>query len=187
MPQPMKKPATYEDLFDIPDHTTGEIIAGEMVVTPRPSRRHAQVESALCAELKAPFDFGRGGPGGWVILVEPEIQLGEHTLVPDLAGWRRERFPVSEDHNWISATPDWICEILSPNTVRLDRITKMAIYRDHAVPHVWLLDPVAKTLEAFGLGQSGTWLTLGLYADDQTIRAAPFHEVAIDLANLWME
>lgn len=187
MPQPLKKPATYEDLFAVPENATGEIVAGELIVTPRPSRRHSQVESALCAELKAPFDFGRGGPGGWVILIEPEIQLGEHTLVPDLAGWREERFPVSEDHNWISATPDWLCEILSPNTVRLDRITKMSIYRDHAVPHVWLVDPVAKTLEVFGIGPSRTWLTLGLYAEDPTIRAEPFQEVAIELRHLWME
>lgn len=187
MPQPMKKPATYDDLFVIPEHATGQIIAGELIVTPRPSREHARVESALCAELTMPFDFGRGGPGGWLILVEPEIRLGDDFLVPDLAGWHKERFPVAEEHNWISATPDWICEILSPRSVRLDRITKMSLYRDHAVPHVWLIDPAAKTLEIFGLGPARAWVTLGLYAGEQAVRAEPFQDVEIGLGHLWLE
>lgn len=187
MPRPVRKPARYEDLFTIPANTTGQIVAGELIVTPRPSRQHVKAATALGSELTFPFDFGRGGPGGWVILVEPEIQLGGHILVPDLAGWRKERFPVAEDHNWISAIPDWICEIISPNTVRLDRITKMSIYGDHGVPHVWLVDPVAKTLEVFGLEPSKGWLTLGLYAENQAIRAEPFQDAEIALEHLWME
>ena len=106
--------------------------------------------------------------------------------MPDLAGWRKERFPVSEEHNWISAVPDWVCEILSPNTVRLDRITKMSIYREFSVPYVWLVDPIAKTLEVFGL-QAGAWVTLGLYAENQAVRAEPFQEVEIGLGNLWLD
>ncbi len=187
MSEAAKKPAAYEDLFTIPDHTTGQIIGGELIVTPRPSRRHAKAASALSGELTPPFDFGRGGPGGWIILIEPEIQLGENIIVPDLAGWRKERFPTSEDHNWISAVPDWICEIISPNTTRMDRITKMSIYRDCGVPHVWLVDPIHKTLEVFGLQQSGAWVTLGLHAETEAVRAEPFREIEMALGNLWMD
>ncbi|MBI5017169.1 MAG: Uma2 family endonuclease [Deltaproteobacteria bacterium] len=187
MSEPAKNPATYQDLFTIPDHTTGEILAGELVVTPRPSRRHVFTSSVLGSEVLQRFHFGRGGPGGWIILLEPEIQLGQHTLVPDVAGWRKERFPTSEDDSWISVVPDWICEILSPNTIRMDRITKMSIYRDQAVPYVWLVDPLNKTLEVFGLQSSGAWLTLGLYAENQTVRAEPFQDVEITLGSFWMD
>jgi len=89
-----KKKATYEDLYTIPDNMTGEIINGELIVTPRPSRRHVSAASSLGYKIGPSYQFGEGGgPGGWIILIEPEIGLGEQTVVPDLAGWKRERFP----------------------------------------------------------------------------------------------
>ncbi|MEW6487927.1 MAG: Uma2 family endonuclease [Thermodesulfobacteriota bacterium] len=186
MPQPVAKKATYEDLLALPDHVIGEILGGELIVTPRPSRKHAKAAFALSGELAPPYDFGRGGPGGWILLVEPEVRIGEHTVVPDLAGWRKERFPSEEDHNWISAVPDWVCEILSPHTIRTDRVRKMGIYREHAVPHAWLLDPGNKTLEVFAL-RDGAWVVLGFYAEDDRVRAEPFPEVEIDMGNFWLE
>lgn len=186
MPEPVKKKATYEDLLSLPDNVTGEIIDGELVVTPRPSRKHAKAAFALSGELAPPYDFGRGGPGGWVLLIEPEVRLGEHTVVPDLAGWKKETFPVTEDSNWISVAPDWVCEILSPRTLRTDRVGKMGIYREHSVRHVWLLDPSNKTLEVFGL-QSGAWMVLGFYVEDDKVRAEPFSEIEIAMENFWLE
>ena len=118
MSEPAKKKATYDDLYSVPDNMIGEIINGELIVTPRPSRKHTYATSALGSVIIHSYQFGRGGgPGGWVIIIEPEIKLGEHTMVPDLAGWREERFPDEEPHNWISVPPDWICEMLSPNTL----------------------------------------------------------------------
>lgn len=132
MSDPAKNKATYEDLFSIPENMTGEIINGQLIATPRPSRHHTLVASRLGSKLISFYDFGRGGsPDGWIIIVEPEIQLGEHTLVPDLAGWKVERFPVKEDQNWISVSPDWICEILSPRTASLDKAEKMPIYAQY--------------------------------------------------------
>src|SRR5690242_150820 len=102
MAEPAKKMATYEDLHGLPENVTGEIVAGELIATPRPSRNHGYAAYSLGGRLP-PYHFGGGeGPGGWVILAGPEIKLGEDILVPDIAGWRRERFPVSEPHNWIS-------------------------------------------------------------------------------------
>ncbi|MEW6218682.1 MAG: Uma2 family endonuclease [Thermodesulfobacteriota bacterium] len=177
--------ATYHDLQALPDHVTGEILAGELVATPRPSRRHSFAASHLGGGLVPPYGLGRGGPGGWVILVEPELGLGEDILVPDLAGWKRERFPREEADNWISVAPDWVCEILSPSTFRKDRITKMAIYARHGVPYAWYLDPGNRTLECFQLG-GGVWALMGTWIDDDRVRAAPFQEVAIDLGTLWL-
>jgi Uma2 family endonuclease len=182
-----KQRATYEDLFHIPENMTGEIIDGELIVTPRPSRKHVYTASALGSEVGPPYQFGRGGgPGGWIILDEPEIRLGENILVPDLAGWRRERFPLSEETNWISVTPDWVCEVLSPSTLRVDKIRKMPVYAQSGVLHFWLIDPLARTFDVFRL-ESGQWVVAGLYAEDDKVRAEPFQDIVIELVNLWLE
>jgi len=186
MSEPAKKKATYEDLYSIPGNMTGEIIDGELIVTPRPSRKHAFAASVLGSEIIPPYCLGRGGgPGGWVFIIEPEIGLGEQILVPDLAGWKREKFPVEEDHNWISVVPDWICEILSPGTLRNDKIKKMPIYAHHGVSHLWLIDPVATTMDVFRL-ESGRWSLLGSYAENDKVAAEPFLEIEINLEDLWV-
>lgn len=187
MEQTDGKKAAYEDLQDISDSFVGEIVNGEVTLTPRPSRKHCFSASALGGELIPAYQFGRGGgPGGWIILAEPEIKFGEDYLVPDMAGWRRERFPVAEETNWVSVRPDWICEILSPATVRLDRIKKMAVYARHKVPYLWLLDPQARTLEVFLLDKE-VWILKAVYGDRDRVRAEPFDEIEIDLAGLWLE
>jgi Uma2 family endonuclease len=186
MAEPAEKSATYDDLSTLPENMTGEIINGELVVAPRPARDHAYAASALGNEVGPAYQFGRGGgPGGWIILHEPEISLGENILVPDLAGWKRERFPTAEAHNWISAPPDWVCEVLSPSTVRRDKIKKMPTYGRHNVPYLWLVDPAARTLDVFRL-ESGKWVVAGCFADDDKVRVEPFQEVEIDLASLWL-
>jgi Uma2 family endonuclease len=187
MAEPAKKRVVYEDLFDIPDNMTGEIISGELIVTPRPSRKHTITTSRLGGEIVPAYDFGRGnGPGGWIIIVEPEIAFGENILVPDLAGWKKERFPMEEPHNWISVAPDWVCEVLSPGTAQADRAGKMPIYAQHQVSNAWLIDPILKTLEVFRF-ELGRWVVLGVYARSAKLRAEPFAEIEIDLGLLWLE
>jgi Uma2 family endonuclease len=187
MAETAKREATYEDLYGIPEGVVGEIINGELIVTPRPSRIHGFSAYALGGELLPPYQFGRGGgPGGWVIIGEPEIKFGENYLVPDIAGWRRERFPQSEETNWISVSPDWITEILSPSTVRVDRIKKMAIYAEHGVSYLWLIDPIAKTLEVFRL-EAGGWLLRSVFGESDRVRVEPFVDIEIDLKNFWIE
>jgi Uma2 family endonuclease len=186
MVEALKKRAVYEDLYTIPEHMTGEIIGGELVLTPRPSRFHAYSAASLGGRLITPYQFGEGsGPGGWVILIEPEIGLGEDILVPDLAGWKRERFPVRESHNWISIPPDWLCEVLSPGTAGKDKIKKMPIYAQSRIPYVWMVDPLEKTLEIFRL-ESGRWVVAGLYGESDRVRGEPFLELEIDLGSLWL-
>jgi Uma2 family endonuclease len=134
----------------------------------------------------ASYHLGRGGPGGWIILYETEVMFGAHLLVPDLAGWRRERFPGVPKDNWISVSPDWVSEILSPSTARLDKVRKMPIYAQYGVPYLWLVDPAAKTLDVFAL-TTGKWVLLAAFAEDDKVRAEPFAEIEIELKNLWLE
>ncbi len=180
-----ERQATYEDLLQVPDHLVGEILNGSLVAHPRPAPKHALAYSAIGGELINPFQFGRsGGPGGWWILDEPELHLGADVLVPDLAGWLRERMPQLPETAWFELAPDWVCEILSPSTAREDRVVKMPIYAREGVSHLWLVDPELKTLETYSL-EDGRWLLLGSYKEDDKVSAPPFDAIALDLSLLW--
>jgi Uma2 family endonuclease len=179
-----KRRATYEELLAVPEHLVGEIIDGTLVTSPRPASRHARAASSLGGELYGPFDRGKGGPGGWIILDEPELHLHGDVLVPDLAGWRRERMPELPDASAFELAPDWTCEVLSPSTAATDRAEKMPIYAREHVGHMWLVDPIARTLEACQL-ENGRWVLLGTWRDDARVRAAPFEAYELELAGLW--
>jgi len=178
------KQATYQDIIDLPEHIVGEIINGRLETQPRPAPKHALASSSLGAELVSPFQKGRGGPGGWWILDKPECHLGPHVLVPDLAGWRKQRMPVLPETAWFEVVPDWICEILSPSTARLDRSVKMPVYAQLGVAHLWLIDPLPQTLEAYQLHDSH-WLLIETFAGDQPVSIAPFSEHTFLLSDLW--
>ncbi len=186
MASPAKQPATYEDLMRVPPHQVAEIVNGDLHVSPRPASRHALASSRLGSELGPPFDRGRGGPGGWWILDEPELHLGDDVLVPDLAGWRRERMPKFLDTAAFTLAPDWVCEVVSPGTERLDRAKKMPVYARESVSHLWLVNPIARTLEVYRLAD-GRWLLLGTHEGAARVRAEPFDAVELDLAPLWGE
>ena len=184
MGEPAKRRATYADLEAVPPHLVAEIIDGELVTHPRPSPRHAATTSSLTDELSGPFQKGRGGPGGWVFFDEPELQLGPHIVVPDIAGWRRERLDTYPDTNYFERAPDWVCEVLSGSTEVRDRTGKSRIYAEAGIPHFWLIDPRQQLLEAFEL-REGRWLKIGAWSSDDEVRAAPFDAIAFSLADLW--
>jgi Uma2 family endonuclease len=182
----VKKAATYEDLLKVPEPLVAEILDGELYASPRPALPHALCASALGALLGGAFQFGRGGPGGWWILDEPELHLAANVLVPDLTGWRRERLPVVPDAAAMDLSPDWVCEILSPSTERMDRAKKLAIYAREAVGHAWLINPIARTLEDLKRHGDG-WLLLATHAADAVVRVEPFEAIELDLLLLWDE
>ncbi len=187
MAQPALKPrATYEDLCRVPGHLVAEILDGELFTTPRPAVPHAHAASVLGGEISGPFHRGRGGPGGWWILDEPELHLGADVLVPDLAGWRRSRLPLLPDAASISLAPDWVCEIVSPSTEAIDRVKKLTIYARESVSHAWLLNPLARTLEVMRL-ESGRWVLISIVGGHDVVRAAPFDAIELELEALWPE
>lgn len=181
------KPILYDQLLALPEHVTGEILAGELYSQPRPAGRHALVGRGLTGNLVNPFDFGRGGPGGWWIIIEPEVHFVRdvEVAVPDLAGWRRERMPLIPEGHRFEVVPDWVCEILSPATAKKDRVVKLPIYARYEVAHVWLVDPIAQTLEAFEL-REGRWLLIAVLKDDDPVAVPPFDAIEFSLADLWL-
>jgi Uma2 family endonuclease len=181
-----RKPATYSDLEALPGNLVGEIVGGVLYASPRPAGPHGFAAFQLGVELGGPFSRGRNGPGGWVLLGEPELHLGEDVLVPDLAGWRRERLPRPTTHVAYSIAPDWVCEVLSPSTKSLDRKEKLPVYAREGVRHVWLVDPMPRVLEVFRLEATG-YALLATYEDKGPVRAEPFEAHELDLAFLWDE
>lgn len=186
MAVPQYKLACYQDIIDLPENLVGEIIDGELYTQPRPAPRHARSSSSLGSELFGPYDRGKGGPGGWWILDEPEWHFGRQVLVPDLAGWRRERMPKLPDTAWFELAPDWLCEVLSPSTARKDRAKKMPIYAQEGVGHIWLIDPNARTLEVFA-NSDGRWVLLGVFSENDVVCAAPFEAITLELGGLWAD
>jgi Uma2 family endonuclease len=184
MPEPLHRPATYADIEALPPNLVGEILFGELVTHPRPVPRHAVASSSLAARLIEAFQHGRNGPGGWILMVEPELHLGPHVVVPDIAGWRRETLPYLPETAWIETPPDWVSETLSPSTENYDRGSKRQIYAAWGVQHLWLVDPRPKLLEAFALDY-GRWVLLATVRDDEEVRLPPFDEIAFSLGDLW--
>ena len=176
--------ATYRDVLDAPAHRVAEIVDGTLYTHPRPAAPHALASSSLGSGLSNPFHFGRGGPGGWWIIDEPELHLGEDVLVPDLAGWRRERMPDYPDTAYFTLAPDWVCEVISASTRRLDLHFKRPVYAREEVRHLWFVDPADRTLEAFEL-REGQWALIATAKDDDPVRIPPFDAVTFDLGDLW--
>lgn len=180
-----KKLATYQDVLNAPPHMVAEVFGGELHLHPRPAKPHAAAASALGEELGPPFKRGRGGPGGWILLDEPELHLNSDILVPDLAGWRTERMAeLVDDEPYFTLVPDWVCEVLSARTAKYDRTDKMNIYAREQVRWTWLVDPLLRTLEAYRLHE-GKWTLLGTWRDEVLVRAEPFDAIELDLAALW--
>ncbi len=181
--RPARK-ATYRDVLDAPAHKVAEIVRGALHMQPRPAFRHAIAGSSLGMEIGGPFQRGRGGPGGWWIVDEPELHFGEDILVPDLAGWRRERMPEPPDEAYLTLAPDWACEILSPSTRKFDLEGKRPIYAREGVGHLWFVDPAARTLEAFTL-DGGAWTPAGAAREAEPVCLPPFEAVTFPLDALW--
>lgn len=188
MAKPLRR-ATYDDLMQVPDHLVAELIAGELFTSPRPASPHARAASVISRDL-GPFD-GRpgspGAPGGWWILFEPELHLGADVLVPDLAAWRLERMPAVPDVPAFTLAPDWICEVVSPSTGRLDRTKKLAVYAREGVAHTWLVDPLQRTFEIYRL-EGGRWVVAATYGGTDVVATPePFAGRTLDLSRWWIE
>lgn len=190
----MEKPAQrdprqllYDEYCKLPEYQRGEIIDGTLYVMSRPAPPHANAATVLAADVNAAFQRGRGGPGGWWILFEPELQLVElEPMSPDIAGWRRERMPALPDAAYFTLAPDWVCEVLSKSTETTDRNRKLPLYARHGVRHVWLVDPIAKMLEVHTLDDDRRWRHVRVFEGDGRVRADPFTEIEIDLSELWL-
>lgn len=183
---PAKRLATFDDLLGLPEDARAEVIAGVVVTAPAPLPRHSRAQGALRRFVGGPFDDddGRGGPGGWWILLEVDVRLTPHDIVrPDLAGWRRDRLPQPWDVRPIDTRPDWVCEIVSPSNAALDRVTKRKLYAA-GIPHYWIVDPDARTLEAFRLSGE-RWLDAGSYDERATARIEPFDAVELEVGRLF--
>jgi Uma2 family endonuclease len=180
MNKPVKRPATYADLEKVPPHLVAEIIHGVLETHPRPVGRHGVAQSHLQGELYSPYGRGRGGPGGWIFIGEPELHLGPHVLVPDVAGWRKERLPDVPRTPGIAVAPDWVCEVLSPSTAKRDRGAKQSIYAEFGIQFFWVVDPSNQILDAYHL-LAGKWMLMGTVGGSDEVSLPPFEDARFPL------
>lgn len=185
--KPLKKNATYDDLREVPEHFVAEMLDGDLYAFPRPALPHTRAASVLGSALMAPFDQGHNGPGGWIILDEPELHFGRDVVVPDLAAWQRTRLPALPDAAYLTLAPDWVCEVLSPSTESIDRGEKLRVYAREGVPRVWLVDPSRQTLEVLTLDvRNRQWNATAAFDGSGGFRAEPFADVELELGALWI-
>ncbi len=186
--KPARRHATYDDVLSAPEPLVAELIDGDLYTSPRPAIPHARVSSALGQDLRS-FDQPLGAPdgvGGWWILDEPELHFGADVLVPDVAGWRRERLPELPDEAAFTLAPDWVCEALSPSTTSLDRTRKMPVYAKAGGAWLWLIDARSRTLEVYRL-DAGQWVVAASYSGSTAVRAEPFAALELDMRRWWGE
>lgn len=183
------KLATYDALLSLPEGSRAEVLGGMVVTPPPPLPEHGRAQRVVGRAIGGPFDDddGRGGPGGWWILLEVDVRLAPHDIVrPDLAGWRRPRLPEPWGLRPIDVVPDWICEVVSPSNVATDRVRKRRLYAEHGVAFYWLVDPAARTLEALRLDPTTRgWIEVGSWDDTDTANVAPFDAVALEVGGLF--
>ncbi|MCY4326116.1 MAG: Uma2 family endonuclease [Rhodobacteraceae bacterium] len=184
--QAEERTATYQDVLDAPPRRVAEVLAGTLYTQPRPASHHARASSGLGAKIGTPFDYGDSGPGGWWIIDEPELHLRMDIVVPDLAGWRRTTMPTYPDVAYFEIVPDWICEVLSPSTRRIDLSEKRTIYAREGVVHLWFVDPDTRTLEVFRL-HKGQWLLLATLTGSAPVSQPPFEAISFPLDALWAD
>ena len=179
--------ATYQDVIDAPENMVAELIDGMLHLMSRPSPAHGKACTRLGTLLDLSFAMGINGPGGWHIMAEPELHLIRDTrvLVPDLAGWKLETMPEFPESHRDAAMPDWVCEILSPSTGKVDVEVKMPLYAQAGIGHLWFIDPIAKTLQAFEL-RKGKWAQIADLKDADTVSVSPFDAIDFDLSELWL-
>ena len=176
--------ATYQDVLDAPAHQVAEIVKGTLHTHPRPAMPHARASWVLGGKIGGPFDYGSSGPGGWWLSFEPEVHLGEDIVVPDLAGWRRERMPEYPETAYVTLAPDWVCEVLSASTRRVDLREKRPVYAREGVGYLWIIEPADRTLKAFELWD-GEWVLIGCAKDDEPVSVRPFNAITFGLGDLW--
>ena len=181
--KPLKKGATYDDLLRVPEHYVAEMFDGELYTSPRPAYPHSRAAGVLRAKLGDAFDFG-DGPCEWFFYIEPELHFGNDVLVPDVAGWRRERLPSLPKDAYLTLAPDWVCEVLSPSTESIDRGKKLRIYAREGVPHAWFIDPLDQSLEVLAL-QAGSLRQIERHQGNARVRAQPFDALELELQALW--
>lgn len=183
-----KRHATVEDFLAIPEaERFHELVDGEIIRKADPTGEHGDSQSWVAGWLKLPFQRppGRGGPGGWWIETEVEVQLATGDVVrPDVTGWRRDRVPERPVGSPAEHRTDWICEVLSPSNASHDRVRKLGLYHRVEVPHYWIADPREESLTVMRWSPDG-YVTVLAARRGETVRAEPFDAIEIEVGTLF--
>lgn len=182
MRAPAKEKATYDDVLRAPENMVAELIDGELYTWPRPRARHGTAQTRILIDVGGKYGIGHK-PDAWWLITEPEVHLGSNAVVPDIGGWRPARMPRLPDSH-ISLVPDWVCEVLSPSTARVDRGKKLATYARFGVPWAWYVDVDEHAFEVMRL-DGEKWTIVEVFTEPEIVHAEPFPAADIDLGLIW--
>lgn len=182
---PSRQRRTLADWQAEPPERHLELIDGDFVEKAEPDAPHANAQAGVTSAVRPPFHRrgGSGGPGGWWILTEADVQLGTDVVRPDVVGWRRSSCPSLPAERPIRIRPDWICEIVSATNRANDTVVKLRLYHQQGVPHYWLLDPSAGTLTVFRHAPSG-YLQVIAAQRHENVRPEPFEAMEFSVGLL---
>ncbi len=182
MSESAKRLATYDDLLALPDDVRGQVVAGEVIVSPSPTPLHQSVLAEIYSELRGPFQRGRGGPGGWWLIPDVDVRFGPHDIFrPDISGWRRESVPEFPMKRPVIQRPDWVCEGLSPRTAVVDQGIKRNVYASAGVPWYWLVEPANRSLTVLRLSPEGYVMEV-VVGESDSAHLPPFDAIECEVA-----
>jgi Uma2 family endonuclease len=173
---------TYEDYAALPDDGRRyEIHDGELSVTPAPGTPHQQISGNLHVIFRAHLDAGMPGQ---VLYAPLDVILSNTTVVqPDLVYIDPGRAAIVSRRG-IEGAPTLAVEIISPSTPRIDRVTKLQLYARYGVPYYWIVDPDARTIEAYELA-GGAYRAVGALAGAAPVTLSPFPGLRLIPERIW--
>lgn len=179
--------ATYEDIQSAPRDKVGELLGGVLHLSPRNTNPENTIAATLNGILKRTVASGEVPGSGWLILPSVEIRLGQDVVVPDLVGWRRNTLLTAPEITGappINGVPAWACEVITPRSVRLDRVAKRAAYARAQVQFLWYIDADLRTLETLEC-VAGRYVDAAAYSEDDHARVTPFDALELEIAALF--
>lgn len=173
---------TYEDFAALPDDGKRyELHEGELSVVPAPGTRHQRTLLNLALDL-APYV--RAHTSGELFVAPYDCIMTNITVVePDLVYVDQTRRSLVSERA-LEGAPTLAVEILSPWTKQIDRRRKIALYGKHGVEWYWIVDPEARTVDAYRLERDGYRL-VGRLEGTTPVALPPFTDLLLDPAAIW--
>ena len=169
---------TYQDYLQLSEDRRYEIVDGDLYMVPAPIPYHQKVSRNI------EFQFHQhvlAHDLGEVFYAPCDVLLSETDVVqPDILFISKDRLSIIKETN-IQGAPDLVVEILSPASEKRDRGAKQKLYARAGVTESWIVDPTAKTVEVFSLGEAG-YQRINLFNHGDTLRSPLIPDLSISLS-----
>jgi Uma2 family endonuclease len=174
--------AEFLALPEDPNKVRYELVHGEVIVSPSPDLGHGFVVTRLLSLIDR---YVQDHDLGFVFTDIDTRFTDEDVRRPDIFYFAKARVHLLQGRRYPDDPPDLCVEVLSPSNSRFDRVDKFDLYQSTAVNHYWIVDPMARTIEAYRLDATGAYVSAGRGRDADVVRLPPFPDLEIRLGNVW--